>query len=119
MRGKYVSVELVREVEDGLRAEWRMATSSDAGGNIPRFMTNGALSKSIAEDVPSFLRWMMRRYDWTEAEGGTPQPAAGATASSPKPTAGAAASTPEKRPSDPPAAAAAAINGNGTATAVN
>jgi hypothetical protein len=62
VRGKYVSVELVREIEDGKRAEWRMATSSDAGGSIPRFVTNSALPKSIAEDVPSFLRWMMKRY---------------------------------------------------------
>lgn len=68
VRGKYVSVELVREVEDGKRVEWRMATSSDAGGNIPRFVTNSALPKSIAEDVPSFLRWMMRRYDGVDEQ---------------------------------------------------
>ncbi|BEJ17557.1 hypothetical protein CspHIS471_0609580 [Cutaneotrichosporon sp. HIS471] len=62
VRGKYVSVERVRETEDGKRTEWRMATSSDAGGSIPRFVTNSALPKNIAEDVPSFLRWMMKRY---------------------------------------------------------
>ncbi|KLT43118.1 hypothetical protein CC85DRAFT_259215 [Cutaneotrichosporon oleaginosum] len=61
VRGKYVSVERVRELDEG-RTEWRMATSSDAGGSIPRFVTNSALPKSIAEDVPSFLRWMMKRY---------------------------------------------------------
>lgn len=71
MRGKYVSVELVREVENGARVEWRMATSSDAGGNIPRFMTNSALPKSIAEDVPSFLRWMLRRYNSPSKRGST------------------------------------------------
>lgn len=61
MRGRYVSVELVREL-GGDAVEWRMATSSDAGGNIPRFITNGTLPKSIAEDVPSFLKWMVRKY---------------------------------------------------------
>ena len=61
MRGKYVSVELVTELEDG-SVDWRMATSSDAGGSIPRFITNSTLPKSIAEDVPSFLSWMWKRF---------------------------------------------------------
>lgn len=61
VRGRYVSVELVQELNDD-SIEWRMATSSDAGGNIPRFVTNGALPKSISEDVPSFLKWMVRKH---------------------------------------------------------
>ena len=32
MRGKYVSVERIKEVDGGNAVEWRMATSSDAGG---------------------------------------------------------------------------------------
>ena len=62
MRGKYVSVERVRELDDGAKVEWRMATSSDAGGNIPRFMTNSSLASQIAVDVPSFLKWCVA-YD--------------------------------------------------------
>lgn len=62
VRGKYVSVERVRELHDGAAVEWRMATSSDAGGNIPRFVTNASLPKSIAEDVPSFLKWALKRW---------------------------------------------------------
>ncbi|OCF43861.1 hypothetical protein I317_02304 [Kwoniella heveanensis CBS 569] len=62
VRGKYVSVERVRELNGGDVVEWRMATSSDAGGNIPRFVTNGSLPNSIAEDVPSFLGWMVKRF---------------------------------------------------------
>ena len=31
-RGRYVSVEYVREVDDGEKVEWLMATSSFAGG---------------------------------------------------------------------------------------
>ncbi|WVR08098.1 hypothetical protein IAU60_005144 [Kwoniella sp. DSM 27419] len=62
VRGKYVSVERVTECEQGDKVEWRMATSSDAGGNIPRFVTNSSLPNSIAEDVPSFLGWMVKRF---------------------------------------------------------
>ncbi|RSH93358.1 hypothetical protein EHS25_007714 [Saitozyma podzolica] len=62
VRGKYVSVERVRELEDGEKVEWKMATSSDAGGNIPRFVTNSSLPNSISEDVPSFLKWMVSRF---------------------------------------------------------
>ncbi|WVQ75045.1 hypothetical protein IAR50_004654 [Cryptococcus sp. DSM 104548] len=62
VRGKYVSVERVRETDNGKAVEWRMATSSDAGGNIPRFVTNGSLPNSISEDVPSFLSWMVGRF---------------------------------------------------------
>lgn len=83
VRGKYVSVERVQEMDKGRQVEWRMATSSDAGGkhlivhiipsrwcnpiyahegNIPRFVTNSSLPNSIAEDVPSFLSWMVNRF---------------------------------------------------------
>ncbi|ORY34819.1 hypothetical protein BCR39DRAFT_592329 [Naematelia encephala] len=62
VRGRYVSVERVRELDGGQRVEWRMATSSDAGGNIPRFVTNSSLPSSISEDVPSFLKWMAKRF---------------------------------------------------------
>ncbi|KIR39427.1 hypothetical protein I307_01304 [Cryptococcus deuterogattii 99/473] len=62
VRGRYVSVERVQEMDKGRQVEWRMATSSDAGGNIPRFMTNSSLPNSIAEDVPSFLSWMVDRF---------------------------------------------------------
>ncbi|WWC92765.1 uncharacterized protein L201_007724 [Kwoniella dendrophila CBS 6074] len=62
VRGKYVSVEKVTEIQNGNQVQWRMATSSDAGGNIPRFVTNGSLPNSIAEDVPSFIGWMEKRF---------------------------------------------------------
>lgn len=61
-----MSVELVQELDDN-KVQWSMATSSDAGGSIPRFITNGALPKSIAEDVPSFLKWMVKKYPSEEA----------------------------------------------------
>lgn len=78
-----------------MEVDWRMATSSDAGGqlfirktmftigdhtrtrrekrltvtgNIPRFVTNSSLPSSIAEDVPSFLAWIEKKF---------PEPAGG------------------------------------------
>ncbi|ORX37767.1 hypothetical protein BD324DRAFT_650315 [Kockovaella imperatae] len=61
-RGRYVSVERVIELEQGGKVEWRMATSSDAGGNIPQFITNASLPSQIAIDVPSFIKWAMERF---------------------------------------------------------
>ena len=74
-----MSVERVTESGAG-QVEWRMATSSDAGGesrlrtsliegNIPRFLTNSSLPSSIAEDVPSFVKWLSSRYPEEEAAG--------------------------------------------------
>lgn len=62
VRGKYVSVELVSECDEGARVSWRMATSSDAGGNIPRFVTNASMPSKVSEDVPSFIGWMVKRF---------------------------------------------------------
>ncbi|KAI9632257.1 uncharacterized protein MKK02DRAFT_20263 [Dioszegia hungarica] len=61
VRGKYVSVERIQETEGGRSVEWRMATSSDAGGDIPQILTRVSLPSSIAEDVPCFLEWLAKR----------------------------------------------------------
>ncbi|KAF9532228.1 hypothetical protein CPB83DRAFT_665682 [Crepidotus variabilis] len=54
--GRYVSVERVMELENG-NIEWRVVTSSSPGGNIPSFIVNSSMAKTIAHDVPSFLKW--------------------------------------------------------------
>lgn len=56
VRAYYVSVERVKQLENG-NVEWRMATSSDIGGFIPKFVTERSMDKSIAEDVPHFFHW--------------------------------------------------------------
>ncbi|KAK4058338.1 hypothetical protein OIO90_000496 [Microbotryomycetes sp. JL221] len=56
MRAKYVSVEHVRE--DNGEVVWIMATASDAGGLVPRPVSDLAMPSKIAEDVPGFLRWL-------------------------------------------------------------
>jgi hypothetical protein len=47
-RAYYVSVEQVKQLENG-KVEWRMATSSDIGGLIPKFAQEMSMPKSIAE----------------------------------------------------------------------
>lgn len=76
-RGCYVSVERVRETEGGKKVEWRMATASHAGGkscmpstlaranglgNVPMFVSNNQMPAKISEDVPSFLKWLDKKF---------------------------------------------------------
>ncbi|KAH9484375.1 hypothetical protein JR316_0003856 [Psilocybe cubensis] len=58
-KGRYVSVERVMELEDGT-TEWRMATSSTPGGNIPNFLVESTMAKKIASDVPQFIKWFQK-----------------------------------------------------------
>jgi hypothetical protein len=54
VKGRYVSAELLTELEDG-KTEWRMATASTAGGNIPQFMTENSMPSSISHVCLSFF----------------------------------------------------------------
>ncbi|GAA5946937.1 hypothetical protein JCM3765_002084 [Sporobolomyces pararoseus] len=56
VRGRYVSVENCRETPQGV--VWTMAVSSDAGGMVPKFVSEKAMPSKISEDVPSFLKWI-------------------------------------------------------------
>ncbi|GAA5855781.1 hypothetical protein JCM8547_000354 [Rhodosporidiobolus lusitaniae] len=60
VRGRYVSVEHVQETEEG-GVLWTMAVSSDAGGWVPRLLSEWVMPGKIAEDVPSFLGWLKNR----------------------------------------------------------
>jgi len=55
-KGRYVSVERLLELENG-KVEWRMATSSSPGGNIPQFVAESSMPGQISADVPHFLKW--------------------------------------------------------------
>lgn len=48
VRGRYVSVERILELENG-NVEWRMATSSSPGGSIPTFIAESTMSSQIAK----------------------------------------------------------------------
>lgn len=47
VKGRYVSVERVMELENG-DTEWRMATSSTPGGSIPNFIVESTMAKKIS-----------------------------------------------------------------------
>jgi len=76
VRGLYVSVETVREMEhDGkTQLQWRTATCSNPGGYVPIKIVDQVLPSKIADDVPHFLHFIDSR----------PKPAAG-TPSTPAP----------------------------------
>ena len=47
MKGRYVSVERIVELDNG-NTEWRMATSSTPGGFLPNFLVESTMAKTIA-----------------------------------------------------------------------
>jgi len=56
VKGRYVSVERIQELENG-NVEWRMATSSTPGGKIPSFVAESTMDSTISADVTHFLHW--------------------------------------------------------------
>ncbi|KAI9674518.1 MAG: hypothetical protein M1817_001856 [Caeruleum heppii] len=64
--GVYTSVEHVSINQDD-NIQWVMATSSDAGGLLPRFVQDMGAPKMIARDVPYFLDWTSSRRKHAEA----------------------------------------------------
>lgn len=54
----YVSVEMLKYNIEEQRLEWFMATTSDAGGNLPKFLQKWGIDNAIVEDVPSFLQYI-------------------------------------------------------------
>jgi Protein of unknown function (DUF3074) len=47
VKGRYVSVERIIELENG-NIEWRMATSSTPGGSLPNFLVESTMAKKIS-----------------------------------------------------------------------
>ncbi|KAI0929154.1 hypothetical protein AcV5_006495 [Taiwanofungus camphoratus] len=56
VKGRYVSVERLKELENG-KVEWQMATSSTPGGKIPSFIAESTMDSTISQDVTHFLHW--------------------------------------------------------------
>ena len=59
VRGRYVSIEGIAE-ENG-EVIWKMATASNAGGKVPKFVTELAMPSKTAEDVPSYMDWCSKQ----------------------------------------------------------
>ncbi|GAA5852383.1 hypothetical protein JCM9279_001182 [Rhodotorula babjevae] len=68
VRARYVSVEHVEEDDEG-GVVWTMAVASDAGGAIPRWITERAMPAKVAEDVPSFVEWVTKTEKGEGGEG--------------------------------------------------
>lgn len=57
--GRYTSIEKIERVDNKIK--WTMATCSDPGGYIPKFVTRASIKGAIAKDVPSFLSWATKK----------------------------------------------------------
>ncbi|ANZ74369.1 BA75_01808T0 [Komagataella pastoris] len=62
---QYSSVETIGHSNDSQDLIWNMATSSNAGGFVPNFITALALPRTIAQDVPHLLRWIASEKEIT------------------------------------------------------
>ncbi|QIW95525.1 hypothetical protein AMS68_001043 [Peltaster fructicola] len=58
--GIYVSIEYGKLIDDGARVEWRMATASDAKGNLPMWAQKLGVPGAVVKDVGLFMDWRMR-----------------------------------------------------------
>lgn len=56
-RAEYCSIEVITYIEAESHVEWLMAQTSDAKGNIPRWIQDRSVTASVAADVPSFIEW--------------------------------------------------------------
>lgn len=56
-RAKYCAIEVITYIETESHVEWLMAQTSDAKGNIPRWIQDRSVTASVAADVPSFVEW--------------------------------------------------------------
>lgn len=59
--GIYCSIEYGKLIDAGAKTEWRMATTSDAGGNLPMWAQKMGLPGAIAKDVGLFMDWRMKQ----------------------------------------------------------
>lgn len=64
VKGRYVSVERLKELENG-KIEWRMATSSSPGGSLPSFLVESSMAGQIsAVSTSSTLTTLSKAYFW-------------------------------------------------------
>ncbi|KAI0780672.1 hypothetical protein BD413DRAFT_464425 [Trametes elegans] len=110
VKGRYVSVERLRERADGT-VEWRMATSSTPGGRIPQFVAESSMASTISKDVTHFLHWLHANKKETGPAEGT----AVSGDAAPSATADVHAAAAEEAVS--PNVGAAEVSGTGTAGA--
>ena len=57
VHGVYCSIERFKLNKDNT-IDWIMCTASDSGGNVPKWLQNSMIAKSVSHDVPMFLDWI-------------------------------------------------------------
>ncbi|KAI0672961.1 hypothetical protein C8Q78DRAFT_990315 [Trametes maxima] len=97
VKGRYVSVERLQELESG-KVEWRMATSSTPGGKIPQFVADSSMASTISRDVAHFLEWLHANRAKTDASATPGDTAPAETGDTTAPEAPAAAATTTETP---------------------
>lgn len=58
--GQYVSIERVKEQDDG-NVMWEMATASDAKGWLPMSVQKMGVPGAVVKDVGLFMKWVAQR----------------------------------------------------------
>ena len=61
IKGRYTSVERLMELPNG-KVEWRMATCSTPGGNIPQVIAEKTMASKISEVRPFILTYMIQCF---------------------------------------------------------
>ncbi|CDH08627.1 uncharacterized protein ZBAI_00409 [Zygosaccharomyces bailii ISA1307] len=56
----YVSVERLEYDFKKQEFTWLMCTSNEAGGNIPKWLQNATIAKTVANDVPNFFDYLSK-----------------------------------------------------------
>lgn len=64
--GEYVSIERVKEQDDG-NIMWEMATASDAKGWLPMSFQKMGVPGAIVKDVGFFMKWVAERRSQAQA----------------------------------------------------
>ncbi|SCU97341.1 LAFA_0G11012g1_1 [Lachancea sp. 'fantastica'] len=59
----YVSVESLDYNYDTQKLVWKMATTSDAGGNVPKWIQNAMIAKTVVKDVSFMFEWLGNGHD--------------------------------------------------------
>ena len=57
----YASVEKLEYDYKNGSLTWTMCTSSDAGGNVPKWLQNATISKTVAKDVPYLFDYVLKK----------------------------------------------------------
>lgn len=68
VKGRFVSIEHLKEYEGGRIIEWRKILCGEFGGLIPRFCVRRSMPEKLAQDAQRFLQWVVEPETEVEEE---------------------------------------------------